>query len=217
MSEPERVDFTAALERTRRAQARRPTPDDGEDDRYAEARARDLAELTLARWHAMIPQKFHRAQLVDVDLPARGDLEDWGRECPPRNLVLFGAVGVGKTHAAVAAVRPGWFDRRRDVLFAPSVEMLDQLRPGGPAGAFDALVDAGVLLLDDLGMERATDWTDERLYAVVNRRWLEDRPTVATTNLDPEPLRAKIGERLYSRLADGIAVRLAGTDRRRNR
>jgi DNA replication protein DnaC len=73
-----------------------------------------------------------------------------------------------------------------------------------------------LLLIDDLGTERANEWTGERLYAVVNRRWLADLPTIATSNLEPEQLEEALGERTYSRLVGGaLVLRIAGQDRRR--
>lgn len=170
----------------------------------------------LRRWHASVPQRFHQADLADFAteawLPA---VADWANAPQGRNLVVFGPVGTGKTHLACAAVRPAVW-RALDVAFVPVVELLDQLRPGGPEGALDVLADADRLVLDDLGSEKPTDWTAERLYALVNRRWSDAAPLVATTNLQPEQLQAHLGERTYSRLVGGaVAVRLGGQDRRR--
>ena len=68
-------------------------------------------------------------------------------------------------------------------------------------------------------LPKRTEWTAERLYALINRRWLEVRPTVCTTNLDPDQLREAVGERVFSRLVGNGAVvlRLTGHDRRRKR
>jgi DNA replication protein DnaC len=142
--------------------------------------------------------------------------------------VLLGDVGTGKSHAAVAAVRPA-FERGLEVRFLPVVELLDLLRPGGPEGVLYDLADVDRLVLDDIGMERATDWTMERMYALVNRRWLEGRPTIATSNLpgsrrtapagyDGVTLDGALGERTFSRLvgSSSVVVKLTGPDRRRN-
>jgi DNA replication protein DnaC len=181
------------------------------------------ATLEAARaevWRRTIPSRFTWAQPADLPPEVADDVNDWALNPDGRNLLLFGPVGTGKTHAAVAAVR-GPFDQGAEVRFTPVVELLDWLRPGGDYDAHATMADlAGcdVLLLDDLGAERPTDWTAERLYALVNRRWLEQLPTVVTTNLEPEALQQAVGERLYSRLADAaVAVRLSGEDRRRHR
>jgi DNA replication protein DnaC len=75
---------------------------------------------------------------------------------------------------------------------------------------------ADLLVLDDLGRERVTDWATERLYVLVNARYGELRPTIATTNLRPSELVAlpQYGP-IVSRLLDGRqAVRIEGRDQR---
>jgi len=180
-----------------------------------------LEERRQLGWARSIPSRFVWATLADFtdQLPeVRDSLHDWSENPAGRNLVLLGPVGTGKTHAAVAAVRAA-HDRGADVAFAPVVELLDELRPGGPEHALAEYAHADVLVLDDLGSERPTEWTGERLYALINRRWLEERPTVATTNLDPDPLREAVGDRVFSRLVgnDAVVLRLTGKDRRRRR
>lgn len=168
-------------------------------------------------WHAVVPSRFVWAQPADlVEVAGGEDVTAWGDHPGGRNLVLLGPTGVGKTHAAVAAVRP-MFNKGLDLLVLPVVEMLDQLRPGGPHDALTLMCQVDLLVMDDLGVERGTEWTAERMYAVVNRRWMEERPTVATSNLEPAELEQAVGPRLFSRLVgnDAVVVRLTGRDRRR--
>lgn len=194
---------------------------DMSDDMRAE-RAAALEELTeqatAARWAAAIPSRFLWARLADFNPTEIKPVLDWTERPDGRNLVLAGAVGCGKTYLATAASRP-LLERGLDVVFAPLVELLDRLRPGGETYAFEDLCHADVLVLDDLGAERPTDWTAERLYALVNRRWLEERPTVATTNLMPSELEGAVGPRVFSRLVgnDAVVLEMGGTDRRRIR
>ena len=158
----------------------------------------------------------------------REQLTDWVKDPAGRNLLLLGPVGTGKTHAAVAAARPLHFNHSRFVTFWPVVELLDQLRPGGTEGALEAAMKAPVLILDDLGAEKPTEWTSERLYAVVNRRWMQELPTIATSNLpgsrksapkdyEGPTLDEALGPRMFSRLvgSGAVIVRLSGPDRRR--
>lgn len=192
---------------------------DGDECADAALGAREIDALRLRVWHARIPQRFHRAGLDDLDGQAGDAIREWAIEPAGRNLVIVGPVGVGKTHAAIAAARPAAM-RGLEVRFAPVVDLLDQLRPGGVGPPLiDALADVDRLILDDLGSERPTEWTAERMYSVINRRWMEARPTVATSNLAPELLAEAVGERTFSRLiGDGaLVVRLAGNDRRRTR
>lgn len=231
MTDPQPIGERLAEQVQRLAAARPPepqlhraTPDALLPDDYDDlpTHAQLLEHKREATWQRAIPNRFQWATLADFtdqDADVRDGLHDWAIKPDGRNLVLLGPVGVGKTHAAVAATRPAHFDHGTDVRFLPVVELLDLLRPGGPEGALYDLADTDLLVLDDLGSERPTEWTAERLYALINRRWLEERPTVCTTNLEPDPLREALGERVFSRLVGNGAVvlRLAGHDRRRKR
>lgn len=168
-------------------------------------------------WKQRIPLRFHNATMQDVQEPARSMLEQWASQAPgpTTNVVVVGPVGVGKTHAAVAALRI-CHEHGLLVAFAPIVEVLDALRPGGPSDATDKLMHARVLLLDDLGAEKPTEWTAERLYAIVNRRWLNKLPTIVTTNVPAHELEHTVDIRLYSRLVhEAVAIHVGGNDRRR--
>lgn len=189
-----------------------------EPEDLAAIRASGLDRLSDIRWSASVPSRFASADLANVGGPPGDAVRGWVATNGPRpNLVFLGPVGVGKTYAAIAACRD---DHRAglEVRFLPVVELLDQLRPGGPESAFSELCEVDRLIIDDLGHERPTDWTAERLEAVVNRRWLEQRPTIATTNLEPEALQAGMGGRTYSRLvrSGAVVVRITGDDRRKD-
>lgn len=232
MSEPQRPNITDVLQQfhTRHPQAAMaPEPED--DDFGLGAMPDHLAMRMGQMWREAIPSRFVHAelpQLTDQPPAVQERLADWATNPRGRNVLLWGPVGCGKTHAAVAACRPAHWDRSQEVLFKPVVELLDDLRPDGVPCAMAEARDADVLLLDDLGGEKPSDWTAERLYAVVNRRWLEERPVVGTTNLPltfrstPEGytgpvLEDVLGARTFSRLVGNGAVvlRLAGPDRRR--
>lgn len=224
MSDPQPIGAGLAQARAALASAKgaeRVSPDaDLDHDALEHERAAGVAAQRMLVWHSRCPQRFHQATLDALDADVREQIDGWRRQHPRPNLVFVGPVGTGKTFAALAAVRDDFLDRGLDVKFLPVVEALDLLRPGGPEYAMDDLLDAARLVLDDLGTERPTDWTAERLGALINRRWMEERPVIATTNLEPGPdgpLMAALGERTYSRLVgDGaVVVRLGGKDRRR--
>lgn len=186
-----------------------PTPS---ERRSSDELARGL--LAEHRWKATIPRRFLTAHLSTVGGDLQSKLREWAELEEPPNLVLTGPVGSGKSYAACAACRPR-VEAGATLEFWPVVRLLDQLRPGREPDPYDAIVATDLLVLDDLGAERATEWTAERLYAIVNDRWLAERPTIATTNLTPPQLTAAVGERLASRLLGGATTaRLAGHDRR---
>lgn len=164
------------------------------------------------QWRDAIPARFRDATVEDLDGPVADLADGWDRQS---NVLLLGAVGVGKTHAAIAIARQG-AEEGQQVAFHPAVELLDELRPGGgDPNTLDKTCGVDVLVLDDLGLERPTDWTAERLYLLVNRRWLERRPTIVTSNLAPEALQESVGQQLWSRLYhDAETLKMAGDDRR---
>lgn len=169
----------------------------------------------LARTPPPIPARFTGADVAELDGDVGRLAGDWIADGMTSNVLLLGAVGVGKTHTACALAAAAW-DAGRRVWFQPVVELLDQLRPGGDPHALDRATTIDVLVLDDLGGERPTDWTGERLYAIVNRRWLEKRPTIVTSNLDADALEKAAGPRVFSRLYHGaVRAKIGGTDRRR--
>lgn len=188
------------------------------------ARADLAASHVRARaesWVTMCPSRFHGVSwewLGDQHPPEVLDaLMRWASLDPRPNLVLLGPVGTGKTGAAILACESDWRRHGQAMEFWPVVELLDGLRPDGGV-SLDRLVKVPRAVLDDLGAEKGSEWTQQQLYAVLNRRWLEQRATIVTSNLEPGPLAAAVGERLFSRLmGDGaVVVRLGGRDRRRS-
>lgn len=182
---------------------------------------RDQEARRAARWEQAIPNRFRWVNLGQLD--HRQDpstLGLWAQAGASTNLIISGPVGTGKTFAAIAAARAR-HDAGEEVHFWPIVDLIDGLRDelGNPElrqKLFDRLTaDADVLILDDLGTHRTTEWADERLYAILNRRWMDEKPTIATTNLSEQKFRRVMGERLMSRLMDDATlVVLDGTDRR---
>ncbi len=121
-----------------------------------------------------------------------------------RWLYLRGGVGVGKTHLAVATaleIR----ERNGSVYFAVVPDLLDHLRATfDPARGvayddrFNAIRGAFLLVLDDLGTENTTPWAREKLYQIINHRYVERLPTIVTSNQDHR----HVDERILSRLLD---------------
>jgi DNA replication protein DnaC len=116
-------------------------------------------------------------------------------------LLLIGEPGTGKTHLAVAALRI-LISRGFEGVFFDYQKLLDKIRTGydqnsgaSDRDAYRAALEAPVLLLDDLGTHRVTEWVEDTVTAIITDRCNNQRPIIATTNL-PDP---EVGDNLVER------------------
>jgi DNA replication protein DnaC len=130
-------------------------------------------------------------------------------------LFLHGSCGCGKTHLAVAIAHHTVMRQDSSVLFAVVPDLLDHLRATFDPGSgvayderFNAIRNAHLLVLDDLGTENTTPWAREKLYQIFNHRYNEQLPTVITSNQDFK----RIEERVLSRILDTRLTRYVHVD-----
>jgi DNA replication protein DnaC len=119
-------------------------------------------------------------------------------------LVLTGASGCGKTHLAAAIANQRIVDGL-PALFIVVPDLLDHLRSTFSPNSeisyddlFNQIINAPLLILDDLGTQSSTPWAQEKLFQIINHRFNTKLPTVYTTNLSP----VELPERLRTRLTD---------------
>lgn len=75
-----------------------------------------------------------------------------------------------------------------------------------------------LLIIDDIGAERVTEWVRERMVSIINTRSSNGLCTIYTSNLSPEELTTELGERIASRvLGSSQVVEIAGGDWRKNK
>lgn len=153
------------------------------------------------------------------------------REYPAieRGLLFAGPVGVGKTHLAVSVLR-GLTEKGVRSLFYEYGSLLKGIQecynPVSRTSEMDVLApvyEAEVLVLDELGASKPTDWVLETMTHIIGRRYNDKRLTIFTTNYTDvrenpagETLQDRIGVRLRSRLYEMCStIPIEGEDYRR--
>ena len=149
-----------------------------------------------------------------------------------RGLLLMGPCGVGKTHLAVAAlIEIINSNKNGRLLFSNFQDLIQEIQASFDSDQVQSkseilrpLLEADLLVLDELGSQKPTTFVQDILYYVINTRYNEERATIFTTNYVDEPadgkeenLSQRIGNRLRSRLYEmAPMVKMSGKDHRRN-
>jgi DNA replication protein DnaC len=138
-----------------------------------------------------------------------------------RGLWFDGPVGTGKTSLAILVAKAAE-DAGRTYAVYPVPRLLAEIKrtfdrdaSDSYMGFFRRLCTVDLLVLDDLGAEKQTEWVLEQLYSIVNERWQDRRSIVVTTNLpDPDPDSAGSALRASAHnLREAVSSgRLAGRD-----
>lgn len=184
-----------------------------------------------AKWRAVwrldaagIPRRLQSCRVRSFETPTEGarrikeatiayltdhpDLDPFRRAT---GLLLYGAPGSGKTHLAVACLI-AMIERGATGLYRCYPDLLQEIKDTygvnergdeTEGNLIEELSQADVLLIDDVGAGKATDWSAEKIYQIVNRRYTQGRTTLLTSNLAyPSPLDTVLDARVISRLAE---------------
>jgi DNA replication protein DnaC len=133
-----------------------------------------------------------RSQLASVVLTVRAYMREYPN-VPKPGLMFIGPPGTGKTHLSVAALR-GLIARGFEGVFYDFQALLNHIRSGyDPTSgtmdrdAYRSALESDILVLDDLGAHRVTDWVEDTVTSLITQRCNNKRATIVTTNLrDPE-------------------------------
>lgn len=124
-------------------------------------------------------------------------------------LMLWGDPGNGKSHLA-AAVAQTVQGKGHTVVFQTMPELLERIRQTfhqskskeTERDIMIALLSCDLLLLDDVGAEKVSDWVQDILFRIVDGRYRQKKPIFCTSNLKPSELQQKVGPRIYDRLME---------------
>ena len=219
---------------------------DAQGDRVASTCSCRVARQALRRVErANIPKRHEHATLANYEslmtgahesmlhahFKANKFVEDYPHITDGRGLLFVGMAGRGKTHLAVGVLRALMEEKGCQGLFTDYGDLLKQIQSSYNAKAetteqqlLRPVLEAEVLVLDDLGSTKPTAWVWDTVAHVLNSRYNHKRTTIITTNFANRPpgaaaggredtLGDRIGERMRSRLAEMcVSVEVQGED-----
>lgn len=177
-----------------------------------------------------VPERF-RAMTVETmqRLPGKAEAIDFVGQWDGQDSIILHSTndpltskwGTGKTQIAVLMLRRE-VEAGRAVKFITSVDLLARIRATfddksseQTAAVIDRLARHPLLVIDDLGAERPTDWTREQVRTLLDKRDSEKRPSILTTNYcSPEELADAVGGAVASRLRRAVWIAVGGADLR---
>ena len=178
----------------------------------------------LADGKTWTPQ--HSLSLKQAKVLTQGFVRDYPGAAE-KGLLLMGSSGVGKTHLAVAALKD-LIRRGHGGLFCDYRELLKEIQASyNPAsqstemGILEPIRTIEILVLDDLGASKPSDWVRDIVGIALNARYNEQRTTIITTNYvdnpssDGEPARLPSGKLVPPTREDSLEQRIGSRMRSR--
>lgn len=195
---------------------------DTETWQHRQEREAKIREQELAAWKESKRRKVRIPERYREAATDRKEVKAWS-ERMTIGLLLTGNVGAGKTYDACAVLN----EHLDGAKFITMSGIMDMVRGGitsntGVAPVIDRMSEYDLLVIDDLGKERPTEWTMEVLFRIIDNRMNGNRPTIITTNYSGRGLcdRLTVGDdptmakALISRLSMYTIVKYDGADRR---
>jgi DNA replication protein DnaC len=218
---------------------------DAQGDRMAAVCSCRVARQALRRLErASIPKRHEHATLENYEsvetkgahetmlhahFKATQFVQDYPHNTDGRGLMFVGQAGRGKTHLAVGVLRALIEEKGCQGLFCDYGDLLKQIQNSYNARSetteyelLQPVLEAEVLVLDDLGSTKPTTWVLDTVAHVLNARYNHKRTTIITTNFANKPPAAggkedtlgdRIGERMRSRLVEMcVCLEIQGED-----
>lgn len=171
----------------------------------------------------LLDWRFDVAEDNETIRRARNYVANWKKvRAENLGLLLWGDVGTGKSYAA-ACIANALLEQAVPVLMTNFSKILNQMGTMYTEERYQYIASFNhypLLIIDDLGIERSTEYAKEQVYAVVDERYKANLPLIVTTNLTISELRypeSVADARIYSRILEMCTpVHVGGSDRRQN-
>lgn len=172
--------------------------------------------MTILEQQPQIPKRFNDAEYTLLPKDIRVSI-DSVRDTR-KGIYLWGPIGSGKTYA-IYAIRKHLYEIGINCRVYSAPEMFDMIRDDydhkDSYNLSHILANRGVLIIDDLGTEKASEWVSETMFKIIDKRYREVLPTIITSNLELGELSERLGDRISSRIAEMCdVIKLVGVDRR---
>lgn len=174
------------------------------------ARMLESAGITTGIFNQMSFDFMNAAHVGKAHEIAKEYSESFTRDTK-KGLMFYGRAGSGKTHLSISIARnviekkliPAKFTRVIDLLFEirGTYSRSEKFRVDGEKELIAKYAGVPLLILDDLGAEKTTDWARQVLYNIIDQRWINQKPIIVTSNLSLDELEERLGERITSRIA----------------
>jgi len=167
--------------------------------------------------HRGIPPIYHNCKLSDFS-----NIEpviEWAKK-PSGFLFIHGTTGTGKTHL-VCSIKKRYNELRFDSELFFSSDVFLEIRNSfnskegySEEEIIRKCTRSTVAFFDDFGTQKNSEYSIETWYNIINARYMNNLPTVFTSNLKLKEVSEIISDRIASRIASGLIFELKGTDRR---
>ena len=185
----------------------------------------NLRVLTRSANFRKMSSEYYKGEDLNRFLGAKKAAEDFinNFSFDYQNLFIYGTVGTGKSFLAVS-VADELLKKGHSVIYFSALGLFEMLAENSfdynskqeLKSIYSDLYECELLIIDDLGTERANNFTLTELFSLLNERESRKKPTIITTNLSLEELQRTYSDRIFSRITSNFRIlKLSGPDIRK--